>query len=667
MPRCAMPRHPAWQVLSARENTADKHEQEHVAVARFVQSAAEQVKKGGDRAALRLWAQRSENLSFLLAVEQLALQVDGGGLWEGTIFRTSSEMFASSHGSHAVDTHDPTSNPKPFRLADPQSVALALSRLGYGASAPGAMRFLIDLGIYRSNLNNFMHGLYRPLLCEESLQALGQQLSESPPADRDAFARREFKAAAFAIDDNVSGVEVDDAISIGSADEMDEASVHIHVADVTRWVEPHSVLDTKLRERASSVYLPDREFPMLPDALLQACSLASDGQPRCALTLSVTLDDDGAIRRYRIAPTTLTNIVRLGYFHADSILGPPAEVMDGSFSEALTQPPMPRGAQGFRLSPEDQIAIRRLNGWSRARAAQRKGNGAVNLKVLHPDIHVKAGEVVDVLSSFDNASSARVMVQEMMVLAGEVLADFAQRNRLPVLYRSQRDFPRDESAGVQGALSMVGWDMKMVRDMRFLAPKSELGLDAEAHSGLGLRAYVQGTSPLRRYLDLLVHWQVKACLRSGALPYKKDELECISALSSPMLAEIQRLQATSRRYWILRYLAALKSSSYGESKMRLCGVVLAVKPLDNPLGDSSVLAPSAIEVVLVDFALRATVPIQADHVQSGDVVDVWISSVSAETLELHATAYVVPIAATEVTEATEATEPARGKARSKRI
>ena len=659
------------QALFTRESTANQQEKEQANLAYFVKSAAEQLKKVGDRAALRTWAQRSESLRYLLAIEQLALQVDGHGPWRGTIFRTSlamsrlsdsfesAQLEALSGESHAVGTH----NPGQLGLADVQVVAQALSRLGYGSTAAAAMRFLIDLGIYRSNLNNFMHGLYRPLLCEESLQALGQQLSESPPADRDAFVRREFKAAAFAIDDNVSGIEVDDAISIGSADETDEASVHIHIADVTRWVEPHSELDAKLRERASSVYLPDREFLMLPNALIRACSLASDGQPRCALTVSVTLDEDGAVRRYRIAPTMLTNIVRLGYFHADSILGPPASVADGSFAEALTQPPIPRGPQGSRLSPKDQIAIRLLNGWSRTRALHRNGNRAANLRVVRPDIHVKAGEVVDVLSSFDDASSARVMVQEMMVLAGEVLADFAQRNSLPILFRSQSGFRREESTSAGSMLLKVGWDMKMVHDMRFLAPKSRFVPDAQAHSGLGLRAYVQGTSPLRRYLDILVHWQVKACLRGGTPPYDHTELESISALTSPRLAEIQRLQTVSRRYWVLRYISRLKSS---ESKMKLCGVVLAVKPMESPPSSKSatLLAPLVVEVVLVDFALRTTVPIHADNVRSGDVVDIWVSRVSPETLELDGTAHVVPVPATDL-ETSEA-EMAPGKARPKR-
>jgi len=72
------------------------------------------------------------------------------------------------------------------------------------------------------------------------------------------------------------------------------------------------------------------------------------------------------------------------------------------------------------------------------------------------------------------------------------------------------------------------------------------------HAGLGLSAYCQATSPIRRYADLLVHYQIKAVLR-GEVPLSHDHLLPMLEQLEVVHSELNKLSAYSQRYWVLRY------------------------------------------------------------------------------------------------------------------
>ena len=89
--------------------------------------------------------------------------------------------------------------------------------------------------------------------------------------------------------------------------------LHVHVADVSRWVAQGSLLDRVALDRAYSIYLPERVAPMLPVALATDALSLFEGAPRGALTFSAAVSEDGSLSDFRIAPTTLEHPRQLTY------------------------------------------------------------------------------------------------------------------------------------------------------------------------------------------------------------------------------------------------------------------------------------------------------------------------------------------------------------------
>jgi exoribonuclease-2 len=85
-------------------------------------------------------------------------------------------------------------------------------------------------------------------------------------------------------------------------------------------------------------------------------------------------------------------------------------------------------------------------------------------------------------------------------------------------------------------------------------PKSEMGITPARHAGLGLNTYTQVTSPIRRYTDLLAHFQIKAHLRGEPLPFSAAELQEIMLSVTSAAYEATLVERQTNRYWALEYL-----------------------------------------------------------------------------------------------------------------
>jgi exoribonuclease-2 len=90
--------------------------------------------------------------------------------------------------------------------------------------------------------------------------------------------------------------------------------------------------------------------------------------------------------------------------------------------------------------------------------------------------------------------------------------------------------------------------------MRRLLRRAEVGIQPGPHAGLGLPAYAQATSPLRRYQDLATDRQIAAALSGRALPYEAEALQRIAAATERAELEGRRAERASEVYWLLRYL-----------------------------------------------------------------------------------------------------------------
>ncbi|MEL7523175.1 MAG: RNB domain-containing ribonuclease, partial [Cyanobacteria bacterium J06553_1] len=294
----------------------------------------------------------------------------------------------------------------------------------------------------------------------------------------------------------------------------------IHIADPTRWLSPGDLLDSEARRRCTTVYLPTGVIPMFPFELAAGPMSLVQGKVCNALSFGVVLNEDGSIADYSIQPSLVKPTYRLTYEDADEMveLGVTAE--------------------------GELLAIASL---AKNRLTWRKSQGAIDIQLPESSIKVDADTItIDMLDS----SNARDMVAEMMILTGEVAARYGEDNELPLPFRSQ---PQPELPPEEELIQLeAGW----VRDsaIRRCMTRSEMGISPARHATLGLDRYCQVTSPIRRYTDLMGHFQIKAHLQGKALPFTPTEMPEIIASVANAAYEATMVERQTKKYWAIEYL-----------------------------------------------------------------------------------------------------------------
>jgi exoribonuclease-2 len=186
------------------------------------------------------------------------------------------------------------------------------------------------------------------------------------------------------------------------------------------------------------------------------------------------------------------------------------------------------------------------------RMQYRREQGAIFIRSHEVDIRVDADTI---LLHEIHENEARELVSEFMILAGEISGLFAQEKQFPLPFRYQESpcFNETEQLALPEGL---------VRDYakRRQMPRGRIGVEPAPHASLGIKAYVQVTSPLRRYTDLLAHRQIKNYIRNlilgqtQDLAIAKDELEGVLSQISPIIQDSNRAAQETLRYWQLEYL-----------------------------------------------------------------------------------------------------------------
>src|SRR5262249_28182746 len=135
------------------------------------------------------------------------------------------------------------------------------------------------------------------------------------------------------------------------------------------------------------------------------------------------------------------------------------------------------------------------------------------------------------------------------ILANGLAADFAAVNALPVIFRTQE--PREALAVEDTPLI----EALAFERLRKTFKRSRLSLTPGLHSGLGLTAYTQASSPIRRYADLVTQRQFTALLSGKSIPYSREELLRILAAAEAAEQESRSIEDRSTTYWLLQYLS----------------------------------------------------------------------------------------------------------------
>jgi ribonuclease R len=323
--------------------------------------------------------------------------------------------------------------------------------------------------------------------------------------------------------DPATARDFDDAVSAEA--QGDALRLWIHIADVAAHVRPGTALDREAYARATSTYVPGTAEPMLPRALSEdACSL-SPGAERLAVTAEVALSGNGEVRSAAFYRSSVRSDARLNYDQLDEIFA-------------------------GRSRPADEVA-KPLELARRAAAALagRRRIGSLEVESFEPEFEFdSAGDVVRAHSV--PQTEAHKLIEHLMILTNERVAELLERRKVPTLYRvhEQPDPQRIERLCEQ--LAALGVPTPPVPDTispseaGALANEASRLVAAEArrrghgaaplgslvlrslkqayysdrnlgHAGLGSSAYAHFTSPIRRYPDLVAHRALLATLSAG--------------------------------------------------------------------------------------------------------------------------------------------------------
>ncbi len=371
--------------------------------------------------------------------------------------------------------------------------------------------------------------------------------------------------------DAASTRDLDDALHLEK--KGDNFLVGIHIADVSHYVRPGDLLFDTARERSTSIYMADRQISMLPHSLSEkSCSLIA-GVDRPAISTLVELTPAGEVVNSRIVRSVVNVKRRLSYVEA---LDMAEQKSDG------------------------EIVV--LTDLAQKLLARRVAGGAVVMPV--PDVNIRLDEGVEVRLA-DSDSLSRTLVAEFMVLANVLGAQYVSSRMEPGLYRSQ-DPPRQRLfEGLQRDLFLN------FRQRRCLS-RGHLLTVAKSHSGVGADCYTTVTSPIRRFLDLVMQHQLVGIISRKGTPFTEKDCKGFVGNILHGVGRANRVRNQRHRYWLLRYLE--EGVGVGNS---MDALVLDIQA-------------RRVQVVLSDILMEGDLPHNpAGHVEAGDTVRVKLAKVSA--------------------------------------
>lgn len=418
-----------------------------------------------------------------------------------------------------------------FERGPQANIARGSVRVGEGemvlaGERPGGVRVLESLGA-PSNARDVVaalllaRGLERGFAAK--LEADATDAAASAPAS--AGERRDLRALDTFTVDPASARDFDDAVS--AQPDGDGVRLWIHIADVAAHVRPGGGLDAEALRRANSTYVPGIVEPMLPAALsAQACSLAP-GVDRLAVTAEIVLAGAGEVRSASFYRSRIRSDHRLSY-----------DELDGFFAA--------------RARPPEAIAAP-LDLARRAAAALRERRRGSALAVSTAEPEFRFDDEGNVIGAHSVAQTeAHGLIEQLMILANEQVAQLCERRRVTTLYRVHEDPDPGRVATLIEQLAALDLPTPPLGDPRRLTPAQAAELAAEAsrmvareaerrghgraaytslvlrslkqaaysdrnlgHAGLASPAYCHFTSPIRRYPDLVAHRALLSLLGAG--------------------------------------------------------------------------------------------------------------------------------------------------------
>ncbi len=265
--------------------------------------------------------------------------------------------------------------------------------------------------------------------------------------------------------------EVDDAISL-DINKDNTKKLWIHISNPCKLFLQDSNIDLNARSKNSSLYLTNEYVSMLPQEILNEANLA---QNKVSETISAAIEfnEDGSIYKYEICEAIIKPKYQLTYEDANEIL---------------------------ELEPKEETELVEIKNILEKSLAFRKKQGAIVFESPNNKIKIIRDKII---ITQVHKTIAQVIITEAMILMGYVTGLFLNKNNLAAAYRTQKI----NCKPFEILNNYKDSEIKYILLKQYMG-KSFITTKPSNHESLGLKLYVQCTSPLRRYLDLIIQRQI---------------------------------------------------------------------------------------------------------------------------------------------------------------
>ena len=323
----------------------------------------------------------------------------------------------------------------------------------------------------------------------------------------------------FTIDDE-STRDRDDAFS------LQENYLWIHITDLTNLFNKNSAIDKEAQNRSRSLYLPEFTIPMLPPNISQNVGSINPNEPQQCISLKLEIDNQNQITDWDFKKTLIKSTKALSYNDAELIIEDKTHELNNL------------------LNGLDKICFESRN--------ERVLAGAFSFD--RPQVKFSSldseRDIQVILES--NSSKSKMIIAELMIIFNQFAAIFCYTNKIPSIYRTQEIINLPEFT----SHNAYSW----YKTSQHLRP-ARISTSPREHSGLGTALYLQATSPLRRFSDLVMQRQIKSEIDSKDTQYDIKEISSIGVYGESLAKNLSRIEESRKKYWFLVYLTQFLNKS----------------------------------------------------------------------------------------------------------
>jgi len=390
-------------------------------------------------------------------------------------------------------------------------------------------------------------------------------------SDQEIKKRRDMRDVLTFTIDPKDAKDFDDALSFRKLDNGN-IELGVHIADVSHYLQPDTILDQEAYDRATSVYLVDRVVPMLPEILSNgACSLRPN-EEKYTFSAVFELDKNAKVKDQWFGRTVTYSDARFAYEEAQHII----ETMENKIPEDISI----REEGSYMVDNAIVEAVLELDHLAKKMRSVRMREGAISFDKVEVKFHLdEENEPIGVF--FKTSKDANKLIEEFMLLANKKVAEFIgkQKPKKTFVYRCHDEPNEEKLASLQTVVGRFGHSLNLsdrksvtsslnsllknvqgkkeqnlvdtlaIRTMS----KAYYGTENIGHYGLAFEYYTHFTSPIRRYPDVMVHRLLQQYL-DGAASASEDVYDEKCHHSSEMENLAANAERDSIKYMQVKFM-----------------------------------------------------------------------------------------------------------------